>query len=58
MSFHVPMKFAHFYDGRSHAFDVDETVTDWLTESSAANNLMSGRKLRGGSGGVCCVVES
>ncbi|MAF65280.1 MAG: hypothetical protein CMJ84_06435 [Planctomycetes bacterium] len=42
--FHVPMKFAHFYDGRSHAFDVDETVTDWLIESSAAGKLMSSRK--------------
>jgi tetratricopeptide (TPR) repeat protein len=42
--FHVPMKFAHFYDGRSHTFDVDETVTDWLIESSAASKLMSSRK--------------
>jgi tetratricopeptide (TPR) repeat protein len=42
--FHVPMKFAHFYDGRSHAFDVDETVTDWLIESSAASKLISRRK--------------
>jgi tetratricopeptide (TPR) repeat protein len=38
------MKFAHFYDGRSHAFDVDETVTDWLIESSAAGRLMSSRQ--------------
>jgi len=44
MSFHVPMKFAHFYDGRSHTFDVDETVTDWLIELSAASKLMSSRK--------------
>jgi len=42
--FHVPMKFAHFYDGRSHAFDVDDSVTDWLIEYSAANKLMRSRK--------------
>ncbi|MEK6235591.1 MAG: hypothetical protein N2C14_12855, partial [Planctomycetales bacterium] len=44
MSFHVPMKFAHFYDGHSHAFEVDETVTDWLIEAKAAGKLMSSRK--------------
>jgi hypothetical protein len=27
--FHEPMKFAHFYDGRSHKFDTDPTVTDF-----------------------------
>jgi len=43
-SFHVPMKFAHFYDGRSHAFDVDETVTDVLIELSAAEKLLRDRK--------------
>jgi predicted negative regulator of RcsB-dependent stress response len=43
--FHVPMKFAHFYDGRSHSFDVDETVTDWLIEAHAAAQLMNKRKL-------------
>ena len=42
--FHAPMKFAHFYDGRSHAFDVDPTATDFLTEASAAGKLMSRRK--------------
>jgi len=42
--FHVPMKFAHFYDGRSHAFDVDDSVTDWLIEYSAADTLMRSRK--------------
>ncbi len=42
--FHVPTKFAHFYDGRSHAFDVDETVTDWLIEYTAATRLMNSRK--------------
>ena len=24
------MKFAHFYDGRSHQFDADPTVTDFV----------------------------
>ena len=42
--FHVPMKFSHFYDGGSHTFDVDETVTDFLIEFSAARKLMSNRK--------------
>ncbi len=27
---HEPMKFAHFYDGRSHPFDADPTVTDFV----------------------------
>ena len=42
--FHVPIKFAHFYDGRSHAFDYDETVTDFLVEASAADRLLNSRK--------------
>ena len=28
--FHEPMKFAHFYDGRSHQFDADPSVTDFV----------------------------
>jgi tetratricopeptide (TPR) repeat protein len=43
-TFHEPMKFAYFYDGRSHTFDVDETVTDYLVEASAAGKLMNSRK--------------
>ncbi len=27
--FHEPMKFAHFYDGKSHKFDADPSVTDF-----------------------------
>jgi hypothetical protein len=27
--FHEPMKFAHFYDGRSHQFEADPSVTDF-----------------------------
>jgi tetratricopeptide (TPR) repeat protein len=27
--FHHPMKFAHFYDGRSHRFEADPSVTDF-----------------------------
>lgn len=27
--FHVPMKFAHFYDGKSHQFESDPGVTDF-----------------------------
>ena len=28
--FHEPMKFAHFYDGKSHQFDADPSVTDFV----------------------------
>ncbi len=28
--FHEPMKFAHFFDGRSHQFDVDPGATDFV----------------------------
>ena len=43
-SFHVPLKFAHFYAGRSHRFDADESVTDFLIASEAAERLMAERK--------------
>ncbi len=43
--FHKPMKFAHFYDGRSHTFDADPTVTDYLIAQRAANDLLRERKL-------------
>jgi len=29
-NFHVPMKFAHFFDGRSHQFEADPSVTDFV----------------------------
>lgn len=34
-SFHVPMKFGHFHDGRSHGFEADPEATDYLIESRA-----------------------
>ena len=34
--FHEPMKFAHFYDGRSHPFDADSSVTDFALGFHAA----------------------
>jgi len=43
--FHVPMKFAHFYAGRSHQFDADPTVSDYLIESRAAGDLLRQRKV-------------
>jgi len=43
-TFHAPMKFAHFYDGRSHQFEVDPEVTDYLVESDAAERLRRERK--------------
>lgn len=45
-SFHEPMKFAHFYDGRSHSFDVDGSVTDFLIEARKADELERKRKMR------------
>lgn len=35
-NFHVPMKFAHFYDGRSHQFEADPSVTDFALGFTAA----------------------
>lgn len=34
--FHEPMKFAHFYGGRSHQFDADPSVTDFALGFQAA----------------------
>lgn len=42
--FHVPMKFAHFYSGRSHRFEADATVTDYIIQSRTAEALRRGRK--------------
>jgi len=42
-SFHEPMKFAHFYDGRSHQFDVDPGVTDFLIEARKTEKLPGGK---------------
>ncbi len=44
VGFHVPTKFAHFYAGRSHQFEADATVTDYIIESRAAETLERGRK--------------
>lgn len=38
-SFHEPLKFAHFYDGRSHQFDADPNVTDFAIAYRAATKL-------------------
>ena len=42
--FHVPMKFAHFYGGRSHQFEADATVTDYILQSREAETLQRSRK--------------
>ena len=42
--FHVPMKFAHFYSGRSHQFEADASVTDYVIASRAAEALVHDRK--------------
>ncbi len=38
-AFHEPMKFAYFYDGRSHQFDADPTVTDFVIALREASKL-------------------
>lgn len=38
-TFHEPMKFAYFYAGRSHVFDADPTVSDFVIASRAAEQL-------------------
>ena len=37
--FHHPLRFAHLYAGRSHTFEADPTVTNYLTAIRAASNL-------------------
>lgn len=43
-NFHAPMKFAHFFDGRSHAFEASGLQGDFLTDSRAAAELARARK--------------
>ncbi len=43
-SLHVPLKFAHFYDGRSHRFEADPSVTDYVIARRAAIKLMGPRR--------------
>jgi tetratricopeptide (TPR) repeat protein len=43
-AFHVPMKFAYLYSGRSHQFEADPTVTDYLIASRKAGDLARGRQ--------------
>lgn len=43
-NFHAPMKFAHFFDGRSHTFEVSESKGDFLTDFRAATELARARK--------------
>lgn len=42
--FHEPIKFAHLFDGRSHAFEADPTVTDYVIASRAADDLLRRRQ--------------
>lgn len=42
--FHDPMKFAHFYAGRSHEFEADPNATNFLTRVAAAKKLLTERK--------------
>jgi len=43
--FHKKMKFAHFYAGHSHRFDVDPTVTDHIIAGRKARALTLKRKV-------------
>jgi hypothetical protein len=38
--FHDPLKFAHFYDGRTRTFEADPTVTDFASQFQAAYKLL------------------
>jgi hypothetical protein len=38
-TFHETMKFAHFYDGRSHQFEADPSVTDFVIQLSNVAKL-------------------
>ncbi|MCA9068378.1 MAG: hypothetical protein KDA84_05620, partial [Planctomycetaceae bacterium] len=42
--FHKPMKFAHFFGGRSHQFPADPTVNDYLIASRSAEKSWRSRK--------------
>lgn len=42
--FHKPMKFAHFYSGRSHNFEADPSVDDFLVRRRRAEDLLRRRK--------------
>lgn len=55
--FHEPMKFAHFYSGLSHAFPFDETVSDFLVESRAADQLMRERKYENAQAAYVALVD-
>ncbi len=39
--FHVPLKFAYFYDGKSHTFDADASVSDFVIAFRAATQLVN-----------------
>lgn len=38
-TFHEPLKFAHFYQGRSHQFEADQSVRDFVGRLNDAINL-------------------
>lgn len=42
--FHKPLKFAHFFRGRTHRFEADPSVTDYLIASREADKLYRRRK--------------
>ena len=44
-SFHEPLKFAHLYKGRSHQFDADGSVTDYVIERQKAMKLAKQRQV-------------
>lgn len=56
--FHEPLKFAHFYDGRSFKFEADPTVTDYVIASRAAGDLMRQRKTEDALGAFVALSES
>jgi hypothetical protein len=44
--FHVPMKFGYFHKGKSHQFEADPSVTDYLIESDKAKKLLRTKQFK------------
>lgn len=56
--YHEPMKFAYLYDGRSHTFEADASVTDYLIASRAASDLMRARRYEDALAAYIALAES
>lgn len=55
--FHEPLKFAHFHAGRSHRFEEDSSVSDFIIERSRAEALMRRRDFEGALSAFIAMAE-